>query len=428
MSTYDTSSTAQAERLQWFRDARFGLFLHWGLYSMLGQNEWAFRSCDYTVDEYARLADRFSPTNFDADAWANFAVECGAKYMVFTARHHDGFCLFDSKASTFTSTNSAAKRDFVAEYVEACRRANLKVGLYYSQGDWRFKGAFNPVKYPDSWDAMVTQAHEQVRELMSHYGPIDVLFYDGLWGWENRDPAEMWKSKERNAMARLLQPNLIISNQSGLPEDYVGNEGSIQPSADGTPWESCIPMDWLGWDHIPRSPHLRTPAQIVRDLVEAAAGAGNLLLNTGPRADGSLEPDETVRIREAGRWLQKHAAAIYRSKRSALHTGSSMGPGGALCRWIGSDNPHVHYLAALGWSTPELRLPFIQGKVRAMHLFPTGEAIQFHQDGRGRLFMKELPAAPPDALATVFRVEFETPPAPVSAQGPDFAERIESDL
>ncbi len=199
------------ERLKWFHEARFGIFVHWGLYSMLGRGEWVMFQERIPAREYAKLARRFKPAKFDADALAAVAVDAGAKYMVLTTRHHDGFCLFDSKVSDFTSVKSAAGRDFVAEYIHACRKAGLKVGLYYSLLDWRFPGYFEPKKYPDSAAAMVQQLHDQVRELMTNYGKIDVLWYDGDWinhgcaGID--DKAAFWRSRELNDMARQLQPH-----------------------------------------------------------------------------------------------------------------------------------------------------------------------------------------------------------------------------
>jgi len=155
------------------------MFLHCGLYTLLGRNEWAFNREWYTLDEYSRLADEFNPRNYNPREWARIAKQAGMKHMVLTSRHHDGFCLFDSQVSDYTAVKTAAKQDLFGEYVEACRDTGLKVGVYYSLVDWHFKGAWDPEKYPNLAQAMVEQAHNQVREILANYGRIDLLWYDG---------------------------------------------------------------------------------------------------------------------------------------------------------------------------------------------------------------------------------------------------------
>ena len=155
-----------AKRLRWFAEAQYGLFFHWGLYSLTGRNEWTLNADSWTFAEYEQLADRFTAEHFDPAQWTRIAVDAGARYMVLTSRHHEGFCLFDSQTTDFTAARRGARRDLIAQYVEAVRAAGLKVGLYYSLVDWRFKGAWNHYRHPDSARAMVDQAHAQVRELL----------------------------------------------------------------------------------------------------------------------------------------------------------------------------------------------------------------------------------------------------------------------
>ena len=171
----------QVERLnenqmKWFRDAKFGMFIHWGLYSMLGKGEWVLFKERLNVKDYERLADDFSAVKFDARKWARTAKAAGMKYMVLTTRHHDGFCLFESRCSSFQAMNSAAHKDFVREYVDACREEGLKVGFYYSPLDWRFPGYFMPDLYWENALELKKQCHEQLRELMTNYGKIDLLW------------------------------------------------------------------------------------------------------------------------------------------------------------------------------------------------------------------------------------------------------------
>ncbi len=180
------------QRLEWFREARFGMFVHWGIYSVLGRGEQIMLRDLIPQSEYDPLADRFQPVADWAERLARQAVEAGAKYMVLTTRHHDGYCLFDTATSDFNAAKTGPGRDLIAEYVEAMRRAGLKVGFYYSLLNWRWPGQWSPDRYPDDLPRLVDEVHAQVRELMTHYGKIDILWYDGggvlvgtgrrLWG------------------------------------------------------------------------------------------------------------------------------------------------------------------------------------------------------------------------------------------------------
>lgn len=398
-------------RLQWFQDARFGIFLTWGLYSVLGRNEWSLYLDRWRLSEYESLADRFNPTRFDAARWAAMAVESGAKYMVLITRHHDGFCLFDSAVSDFNSVRCAARRDLVAEYVTALRQAGLKVGLYYSLCDWRHKGAWDPKGHPESAAAMVDVAHAQVRELMTNYGRIDLLWYDGPFWGDSTPPAEAYRSVALNAMVRRLQPHIIINDRSGLPEDFGTPEAIIKPSEEESrPWESCLQMDEISWGYVPHSPVLRTPERLVAELVEVAAGAGNLLLNTGPSPDGVIRPEEERRIRILGGWLKRNASAIYGSRRSRLGEHGVMGSANRHARWIGTPDPCVHHLAALCWMGREFFTVLVDGQVEEVTLVASGERVAFTQGHFGRLTLSGLPEQAPDPMCTMFRVRFAAPP------------------
>ncbi len=243
-------------RTKWFSEARFGMFIHWGIYSIPARGEWVMNVEQIPAGEYALFSDEFNPDRFNADEWVNLAKKAGMKYIVLTTRHHDGYSLFDSKVSDFTSVKRKAKRDFVAEYVKACRRAGMKIGFYYSLLDWRWPAYFNgPLKDPEGWAKLVEYVHTQVKELCTQYSKIDILWYDGEWIPEikhNRtltkqeqslEIARYWRSEELNAMVRKLQPRIIINNRSGLPEDFDTPEQYIAPSDPGRLWESCMTMN-----------------------------------------------------------------------------------------------------------------------------------------------------------------------------------------
>lgn len=222
-----------AAKIEWFNEARFGLFIHWGLYSIPARGEWIMYTEHIPKEEYNKLADQFNPENFDAMAWAKLAKQAGAKYMVLTARHHDGFCLFDSKFTDFTSVKTAARRDFVAEYVQACRLVGLKVGIYYSIASWQWPAIHTgPLAAPSGWKSLVDDMHAQLEELMSNYGKIDMLWYDGAFIpgiQECSTQARHWRSFELNQMVRRHQPDILINDRSGLKEDFTTPEQIISP-------------------------------------------------------------------------------------------------------------------------------------------------------------------------------------------------------
>jgi alpha-L-fucosidase len=284
----------------WWRQARFGIFVHWGLYSILGRGEWAQWNEQIPVEEYARLAAQFHPQRFDADEWAATFKAAGAKYVVLTAKHHDGFALFDDPGNPFTSVSTAAHRDFVADYVRAMRRASLRVGLYYSVLDWRFPGYLAPGIYRASAEAMRAEYHRQVPELLSNYGPIDVLWFDGGendwlsfggdWQgprWVRRPPGQQyagpfrWEHRAMYQTIRRLQPDVMINNRADMPADFHSREGDrALGDFDATrPWELCTTIVDGPWGWAPDAP-IKPLRQLVRLLVQVAGRDGNLLLRT----------------------------------------------------------------------------------------------------------------------------------------------------
>jgi alpha-L-fucosidase len=397
------------ERIEWFHKARFGLFIHWGLYSLLGRGEWSMFRERIPTDEYAKLADRFNPRKFDADAWAGMAVDAGMKYAVLTTRHHDGFCLYDSEVSDFTSVKTRARRDFVAEYVRACRKAGLKVGFYYSLLDWRFPGYFHPEKYKASAEAMIEQYHEQVRELMTNYGKIDVLWYDGGWlshGQVKVNLKNFWRARGINTMARRLQPHILINNRSsdrsGDDEDFDTPEQHVTASDSGRAWESCMTMgDSCGWGYIHNNPNMKTVPQLLQHLAHAAGGAGNFLLNVGPEPDGSIRVEERERLRAMGKWLRVNGEAIYGSQRCPLE-------GGMIGIWTAKGN--TGYLIVLRWPGEEVAVPLVKTRARSARLLGSDRRLKVRQEHNGRLVISGLPKRAPNPHMAVIKVNFDGPP------------------
>lgn len=348
-----------AERARWFHEARFGMFIHWGLYSLLARGEWVMHREAIPVEVYDRLADRFHPDGLDVQSWVDLAQRAGQRYMVLTTRHHDGFALFDSQASDFTSVKTAAKRDFVSEYTEACRAAGLGVGLYYSIMSWQFPAVHRgPLQDPAGWQAMVEQTHEQVRELMTNYGQIDLLWYDGATIPGIADPelaARYWRSQELNAMVRRLQPRILINDRSHRPEDYSTPEQHVAAPKGKRLWEACMTIN-RSWGYNKSDRAFKSVEEMLRHLVYCARFGGNLLLNIGPRADGSVQAEAVRRLEAMGQWLAVNGEAVYGSERLPVtETDQVIGPVTARGRRL--------YLPMFDWPGTTARLAGVSGEI-----------------------------------------------------------------
>ncbi|NLG84606.1 MAG: alpha-L-fucosidase [Firmicutes bacterium] len=326
----------EKEHLAWFLEARFGMFIHWGIYAVPGRGEWVRQQEDIPEEVYRQYFETFEPVRYDPRAWARAAKAAGMKYAVMTAKHHDGFCLFDSSYTDYKATNTPAGRDLIREYVEAFRAEGLKVGFYYSLLDWHHPDypiagdRFHPLRnHPDyqahrgNLSRYADYVRDQVRELLTNYGRIDILWFDFSYD-EMR--GEAWKATELVRMVRALQPWIIINDRLGgnlkarEPEEYAGDfttpeqiippEGIRNETGEPVPWEACITLNdhwgYAAWDK-----NWKSPKTIVRALVECVSKGGNFLLNVGPTPKGEI-PAACVRILEqVGEWMAQNGASIY---------------------------------------------------------------------------------------------------------------------
>ena len=316
------------------------------------------------------------------------------RYMVLTTRHHDGFCLFETKTTDFSAPNSAAKRDLIAEYADACHEAGMPCGFYYSLEDWRFPHQLPHLPMHEDmsvYEPMVAQAHAQVRELLTNYGKIDILWYDGGF------PAGVWRSEELNAMARELQPHIIINNRSDEDGDFGTPEQSIHPES--RPWEACMTMCDT-WGYTVGDNNYKTTKQILSLLLTCAANGGNLLLNVGPNAEGRIPKPAVERLREIGRWMNANGEAIYGAGPAPL-VGYNLGPSTRV-----GDRLYLHVKY---WPGPTLTLGWVGNTVRSARLLATGHEARVVQDG-DRVRLHDLPQYPPDPLCTVVELEVEGEP------------------
>jgi alpha-L-fucosidase len=318
-------------RVAWWREARFGMFIHFGVYSVAGRGEWARFSEQIPQREYARLAEHFTPDLKSPEEWVRVARQAGMRYMVLTARHHDGFALFDSHANEFNSARTAAHQDIVREFVDAARAGGMRVGLYYSPLDWRFPGYFFPDLYLESAVAMRDQYHQELEQLASGYGKLDLIWFDGggeQWlgfggmefdggSWKSRDRAKpysgafSWQDDLVIARLRQLQSQILINDRTSAPGDWRTREGADRLGGfdNVQPWELCVTLAGA-WGYQPGA-QPRSLQELVLLLTNTAARDGNLLLNVGPAPSGHIPTDQVARLQELGRWLKRHGEAIY---------------------------------------------------------------------------------------------------------------------
>ncbi|MBN2309150.1 MAG: alpha-L-fucosidase [Candidatus Hydrogenedentes bacterium] len=387
---------------QWFNQARFGLFIHWGLYSLLGRGEQVLIRERLDPAEYARLTARFTARRFDPDAWARCAKNAGMKYAVLTTKHHDGFCLFDSALTDYTAVKAAAGRDLVADYVKAFRKQGLKVGLYYSLADLRFPAYYKgPQRAPAAFAEYIRFLHAQVRELCTNYGRIDLLWFDG----EMPHNSEAWQASKLVRMVRRLQPHILINNRLGAHEragwgDFGTPEHTIAAES-GRLWESCQVSTWRLWGYA--AGERWRPAGLLLDMLcEAAAKGGNLLLNVGPKADGTFPAPFVKRMERIGAWMKRHGEAIYGSEPAA-------------CDFVTHGRQTVKgntlYLLIRFWPGPEVHLAGLKTRVLRAKLLSTGQRLHIEQHG-DHVYLRGLPRKAPDPLCTVIALACKGKPKP----------------
>lgn len=332
----------RTKRTQWYQEARFGMFIHWGLYAIPARGEWLRSVEQLTKEAYEPLKDEFAAENYDPRKWARLAKEAGMKYAVLTAKHHDGYCLFDSKLTDFKSTNSPCGRDLVREFLEAFRAEGIRVGLYYSVIDWRhpdfphYGDMHHPMrKHPEcsnenrNFDNYLEYMFGQIKELLTDYGKLDVMWFDFSYGDMKCDT---WKAKELIEMVRSIQPDVIIDNRlegsgedagsirtldptpySGdfaSPEQMIPPEGIRDEGGNPIPWEACITLN-NHWGYAAHDHHYKSAKMVVHMLVECVSKGGNLLLNVGPNAKGEIPEESVAILKEVGAWMKKNKKSIY---------------------------------------------------------------------------------------------------------------------
>ncbi|HEX2037378.1 MAG TPA: alpha-L-fucosidase [Chloroflexota bacterium] len=408
----------------WFIHDRFGLFVHWGIYALPARHEWVKNRERITDEAYQKYFDRFDPDLYDPAAWARAAKDAGMRYAVITSKHHDGFCLFDSQLTDYKATNTPARRDLLRPFVEAFRAAGLKVGFYYSLIDWHHPefpvDGLHPQR--DDPDFRAAQQHRdvrkyaeylhgQVREILTMYGKIDILWLDFSysnrdWGWSKGKGKEDWQSERLIRMIRELQPHILINNRSEVEQDFYTPE-QFQPRGwfhvDGRPviWEACQTLNG-SWGYDRDNLDWKPPSMLVRMLIDGVSKGGNLLLNVGPTARGEFDPRALATLEAIGGWMRLHSRSIYGCVPSEL----TAPPDG---RYTYNPQTNRLYLHLFAWPFRHVYLDGLAGKVAYAQFLHDASEIRFsdftdHQryptTGADAITL-QLPVQQPDVLVPV---------------------------
>ena len=368
---------ADEEDMRWFREAKYGLFVHMGL-SALGKVDIGWSRHTHKLPDtgngsipdevYDGWSRSFELKDFDAEEWIKLAVKGGMKYVVIVAKHHDGFHMWDTKFSEHKITNSPFGRDYLKELTDVCHKYGMKVGIYYSQRDWYHPdyepvtaelfevcGSHPPFKKDRSERLVMTEKHKRyieymhntVMELMTNYGRIDVLWWDAVY-WNGMFEEEMWETYEIERKVREAQPYIIINNRGSVPGDFDTPECRIGYFQNYRPWETCMPLgDAWAWT----GTGVRSRKEVVKDLVNCVCGDGNYLLSIGARPDGNIDAPETERIRDVGEWLETAGESIY---------GTAGGPYLPNADYGTTHKGNVLYVHILNEEAGELRLKRIE--------------------------------------------------------------------
>ncbi len=422
---------AAPDRTAWFREAKFGMFIHWGPYSLASvEASWPIMvpgSKNYPAiseEEYRALPQRFNPVKFDPRAWVRLARAAGQRYMVFTTKHHDGFCMFDSAYTDYKITNTPYKKDILAELAAACKAENMPLGFYYSPPDMNHPG-YRDTRRParENWQGEPTRPEWalyldymqlQLTELLTRYGDVAIIWFDGLRDQRKYDPHRFHK------LIRELQPACLINNRIGLPGDYETPEQFIpqviprtgmriadtsytgELPLDPLPkpgefrlWETCMTINRT-WAYNKYDTNYKSATQLIRALIEVAGKGGNLLLNVGPTAEGEIQPEFTERLLAIGKWLEVNGEAIY---------GTTYGPLQNLSFGKTTAKGDTVYLHVFDWPPDGLEITGLAGKVREAILLAGRQRLSFRQVGdRVRI---ETPREAPDPHAGVIALRIK---------------------
>lgn len=424
----ETASQRDA-RMKWWREARFGMFVHWGLYSVAG-GKWEGRDADIIASwmqhklrvspqEYRKLTAGFTAENYDPAVWAKLAKTAGMKYAVLTAKHHEGFCLYDSKFTDYDVMATPAKRDLVKEYLDAFRKEGLKAGLYFSLIDW-----YHP-DYPVKDDSLhpmrsnpnftkqkrdikkyIDFMHNQVRELVSNYGALDVMWWDFSY---DKMTGEAWRAKELIKMVCDRQPRILMNNRlySGVMNtngDFSTPEQYVPPTGSPYDWETCMTMNKT-WGYKPHDLNYKSSQQLIHTLIETVSKGGNYLLNVGPKPDGTIPEEQVRRLQDIGKWMSLHSESIYGTQASPFSENFSWGYCTRKILPNGNTRLYLHVLKRM--NNGQLIIQRLGNKVIAARYLSDASKpeLKCMTDNRGITLMLPPVAANPNAEVIVLDIQ-----------------------
>jgi alpha-L-fucosidase len=418
-----------ADQMQWWRDARFGMFIHWGLYSVpagewngnTSHAEWIRTTAQIPLEEYNKFVGQFNPEKFNADEWVKMAKDAGMKYITITTKHHDGFCLFDSKETDFDIMSTPFKRDIMKEMAAACQKYGVTMCWYHSIMDWHHpdylpRRDWEKDRSADSadYDRYITYLKNQLKELITNYGKIGVLWFDGEWEstWTHERGLDLYN------YVKSLQPDIIINNRvdvgrggmGGLNKEggYVGDFGTPEQEIpatgiEGVDWESCMTMN-DHWGYNKTDKNFKTSEDLVRKLIDIASKGGNFLLNVGPTSEGLFPQESIERLKEIGEWMKVNGDAIYGTQASPFKEL----PWGRCTRKADGSNT-ILYLHVFNWPADgKLQISGLGNKIKKISQLSSGNSLGFTQK-EGEVSV-DLTKAVQDKFATVLLVQIKGKP------------------
>jgi alpha-L-fucosidase len=427
----DETPAQRDARMKWWSDARFGMFIHWGIYSVPAGEwdghtdyaEWFLEQTHMPVSQYEKYADQFNPTNFDALAWVKAAKYAGVKYIVITSKHHDGFGMYRSDLTDWCIKRTPFQRDPLKELAAACKTEGIKFCLYYTimdwhSPDWGIRRPWNDVaaKYgPPNMDRFEDYMKGQLHELLTGYGPIGLLWFDGNW----ESPWTAQRGEDIYNYVRSLQPAVIVNNRVGKPEntpgggyaktgmvgDYGTPEQTIPPTGfgPGVYWESCMTMN-DHWGYNKHDQNFKSAETLVHNLIDCASKGGNYLLNVGPTSLGVIPAPELERLKQIGDWMNVNSTGIYGTSASPF---KKLAWGRCTAKINGKNT--TLYLHVWNWPTDgKLVVPGLKNQVKSATLLATGEKLKTSATDDGVLI--EVPATAPDAISSTIVLKFKGQP------------------
>jgi len=418
-------------RMKWWRDARFGLFIHWGIYAVpagewkgkTNYGEWIRQSAQIPIAEYDKFVKQFNPVKFNADEWVRLAKDAGMKYIVITSKHHDGFCIFDSKYTDYDVVSTPFKRDILKELSEACRRQGIRLCFYHSIMDWHHPDYLPRRDWEKDrsaagavFDRYVQHMKNQLKELITNYGPIGVLWFDGEWEstWNEKYGRDLYR------YVRSLQPDIIINNRVGASRsgmegfsqdkesagDFGTPEQQIPPTGlAGMDWETCMTMN-DNWGYNSHDKNWKSAESLIRMLADIASKGGNYLLNIGPTSEGVFPPESIERLRQIGQWMKANGESIYATQASPfkkLEWGR--------CTQIAIAGGTRLYLHVFNWPADgKLIVPGIYNKAKQAYLLADSKKAALKVGRKEDSLVLEVPARAPDPLNSVVVLDVERKP------------------